>query len=792
MPATLILKIGTDFLESLCSTQDGILRSRTLSSDEIRITEQTWKMMWLSIATIFETTEAWSNKGHDKSMMVEFCRDSMDFADQVFDRYSIFASALSTASKEDKSEVEKNLLEAPAQAAIHIVKWLRLRDDYLIDKAVTLASSLMSRLEAVKMELPDDAIEFINSIVSDSVRSKLKSSQKAQLRRALEKHLGESEPEGDDVKVVKQSSLNKWVSGGASVVPTSSTQKKQGIDMDAWKSAAAQSKSTEENEHRKLVASLTPGLEKFRAGGGYQSARPAGLPQKAAPKVVDNEEFKRKRQAEMEARKKQNAAIIAARQKNRGIGDAGSALANIGVEGRDYTTKGEGVMVSSDESSDDEGDLDNELFGGQPKTSKRKNAKIDLSGVVGMKPEQKQGPVRIQRQMRSHKDMRARLQPDLSPLHKAILSWEFFHQGDYPPNSSDWQYSRVSNSFRHVQDYRNTFQPLLQLEAWQGFVGVREENSDNLKSFEIKVGNRSSVDAFVEISTNISYAENKEQQVSEGDVILFSTSSTPTKDADAPHCLSRVYKINRKKGTMEVVYRVMPGNALNASLTPNSVIHGTKIQSITPLEREYSALSGLQYYDLCDEIIKAKPSPLLNYTDKQLEPLMSNYTVNKAQAKAIKSALDNDAFTLIQGPPGTGKTKTIVAIVGGLLSDSLANQSAATRIDVPKTTAKFQAPSTMSKKLLVCAPSNAAVDELVMRLKEGVKTVKGVHKKINVLRLGRSDKLNSAVVDVTMDELVNKRMGKTEKDNNPREKTRALIEEHQKVNAELNLSLIHI
>lgn len=84
-------------------------------------------------------------------------------------------------------------------------------------------------------------------------------------------------------------------------------------------------------------------------------------------------------------------------------------------------------------------------------------------------------------------------------------------------------------------------------------------------------------------------------------------------------------------------------------MSPGATIYGAKIQSLTPLEREYGALLGLQYYDLCDEIIKAKPSPLLKYTDKQLDPLISNYNVNKAQAKAIKSAIDNDAFTLIQG-----------------------------------------------------------------------------------------------------------------------------------------------
>lgn len=64
----------------------------------------------------------------------------------------------------------------------------------------------------------------------------------------------------------------------------------------------------------------------------------------------------------------------------------------------------------------------------------------------------------------------------------------------------------------------------------------------------------------------------------------------------------------------------------------------------------------------------------------------------------------------------------------------------------------------LAKKLLICAPSNAAVDELVMRLKEGVKTLNGDFMKLSVLRLGRSDAINAKVLDVTLDELVNKRL----------------------------------
>ena len=66
--------------------------------------------------------------------------------------------------------------------------------------------------------------------------------------------------------------------------------------------------------------------------------------------------------------------------------------------------------------------------------------------------------------------------------------------------------------------------------------------------------------------------------------------------------------------------------------------------------------------------------------------------------------------------------------------------------------------SNASKKLLVCAPSNAAVDELVMRFKEGVKTLDGLSHKPSVVRLGRSDAINTKVVDVTLEELVNAKL----------------------------------
>ena len=91
-----------------------------------------------------------------------------------------------------------------------------------------------------------------------------------------------------------------------------------------------------------------------------------------------------------------------------------------------------------------------------------------------------------------------------------------------------------------------------------------------------------------------------------------------------------------------------------------------------------------------------------------------------------------------------------------------------------------------AKKLLVCAPSNAAVDELVMRFKEGVKTVDGSYQKLSVIRLGRSDAINTNVLDVTLEELVNAKLNlATGKKNSAGDDVHKLMMAHKAASEEL-------
>lgn len=625
-PTPSMIRTCRDVIDVLCNSQDGVLRTMDLNTGEAAATMNLWRNLWDSLTMIFATTEAWSNLGfYDKQMMMDFCRDTMQFADEVFDQCSIFAMALKKQAQSDedeskaKTELLQELLELPANAMEGLAKWLRLRDEFLSSKSVTLISKLLIRLHNVSIEISTDTLSYMERILTGDIRAKLSTTQQAELQQALETHLGHSIIKEEEPVAPKQTSINKWMSTGAAASPS---------DAKA-----------------RLMSSLTSGSSAFKEKREAMRAQETKLAkQKAleAQKNASQNEFMRKRQLELQRRDKEKAAALARAKQARGLtqtNEAGSGLEGLGVLGKDTAAKGEGLMHSSDESENSDGDIDEDLFGIK-KTKAAAGPRTNIVNEVKI-----QMPFKKKRVQRSIKDMRARLAPDLSALHRAILSWDYYHDGDYPPKSNPSTYSKVLNTFRTPNDYQSTFEPLLTLEAWQGFVKAREENQN--KAYEVRITSRASVDMFQEVGSTMTHEENRDIFISEGDIILLSRTNTPS--AEVPTCLARVFRVKRKQQHIEVSYRVVPGNPLSSALNPSSTVFGVKLQSITPLEREYGALKGLQYYDLCDEIIRAKPSPLLTYSDKQTDPLMENYNLNKAQARAVKSAIDNDAFTLIQG-----------------------------------------------------------------------------------------------------------------------------------------------
>lgn len=84
--------------------------------------------------------------------------------------------------------------------------------------------------------------------------------------------------------------------------------------------------------------------------------------------------------------------------------------------------------------------------------------------------------------------------------------------------------------------------------------------------------------------------------------------------------------------------------------------------------------------------------------------------LNTSQNEAVNQCLSDNKFTIIHGPPGTGKTTTLVAAIKKMTQSS--------------------------KRVLVAAPSNAAVDHIVGLLMKD---------EVNVLRLGNELKVDEKV-----------------------------------------------
>ena len=102
-----------------------------------------------------------------------------------------------------------------------------------------------------------------------------------------------------------------------------------------------------------------------------------------------------------------------------------------------------------------------------------------------------------------------------------------------------------------------------------------------------------------------------------------------------------------------------------------------------------------------------------------MKNLFNSKIFNEPQKNAIYKAdsMKNNDILLIQGPPGTGKTHTILGLISLLLKND------------------------MKSKVLVCAPSNAAIDEISARLAtKGIYNSQMENTKCKFLRFGLYDR----------------------------------------------------
>ncbi|XP_036185172.1 probable helicase senataxin isoform X11 [Myotis myotis] len=198
----------------------------------------------------------------------------------------------------------------------------------------------------------------------------------------------------------------------------------------------------------------------------------------------------------------------------------------------------------------------------------------------------------------------------------------------------------------------------------------------------------------------------------------------------------------------------------------NETVRCVVISSLVTTQRKLKAMSLLNSRNqLARAILNPNPmdfctTSLLTTTSEGITAYLRDF--NDDQKKAIETAYAMVKHSpavakicLIHGPPGTGKSKTIVGLLYRLLTERRG------QLD-ENSNAKIK-----QNRVLVCAPSNAAVDELmkkiILEFKERCKDKKnplGNCGDINLVRLGPEKSINNEVLRFSLDNQVNHRIMK--------------------------------
>ncbi len=172
----------------------------------------------------------------------------------------------------------------------------------------------------------------------------------------------------------------------------------------------------------------------------------------------------------------------------------------------------------------------------------------------------------------------------------------------------------------------------------------------------------------------------------------------------------------------------------NNKFFSGQVVYVTRGDNVITKLREYTALIELQRIQsslnivLCKDMkkksekYKGVKSESPNF--ELINSLISCCNLNKTQATGIASVYaSKEKLFLFQGPPGTGKTTTIC----GLLTLFLFYKNNKMFSNKPK--------------ILICAPSNTAIDHIVKKLSMGIKDLEGNHVELEqyLVRLGYSN-----------------------------------------------------
>ncbi|XP_061460179.1 probable helicase senataxin [Rhineura floridana] len=370
---------------------------------------------------------------------------------------------------------------------------------------------------------------------------------------------------------------------------------------------------------------------------------------------------------------------------------------------------------------------------------------------------------------------------------KEVLRWSYDMFANFsllgPPNHlSQSIVAPAPTRFRDYDDYFNTFFPLMMLNA---FETVAQEWLENHKSKEQKpccltLLNFSADQSKAYFTAKVSESDlDKQQHPKEDDLVFLIVSgkrSLYDEEGEA-ECrpVRHVGLVDRfipppvrdmKKKEEQAVCHLYVQTQGNLSRI-NKSVKCVVVSSLVTMKRMFKALLLLNRSPLVNSIISSSysdfsPASLNTDAENSISHISYMREFNEDQRRAIEIAYalvtQQPSFPkvcLIYGPPGTGKSKTILGLLYCILNERSGQENPVQSINAKN----------KRNRVLVCAPSNAAVDDLMKKLilmfKEKCQDRDkplGNCGDINLVRLGQEKSISKDVRKFSLNVQVDHRM----------------------------------
>ncbi|KAI3853074.1 hypothetical protein MKX03_020069 [Papaver bracteatum] len=424
----------------------------------------------------------------------------------------------------------------------------------------------------------------------------------------------------------------------------------------------------------------------------------------------------------------------------------------------------------------------------------------------------------------------------LTRFNKIVLSWDYF---SLVPNLKDKKkkiklskedakklgLKKVKKSYKTVDDYIRTFEPLLFEEVKAQIIQGKSKDDDD----DVGVSKFGCISSYTEADgfhlPMVVFEAEEDDRIAENDLLLVTEHQI---EKTFPKMYAFAFVLNRE-GRNQLKLRMFVGGEFEGINTDKikhipprmSEMHKffgkeqakrslcfVKVAGLSTIIREYVALMSVSSLPFKDLILSAaeKDATSEHRPWKIPRPLMQSLenNHNSSQLDAIREGLSRKSVVLIQGPPGTGKTQTILGLLSAVLHATPTTlQSKGETFEIIRqpemstsekydhwkiaspwlygcnprdlimpidgddgfypTSGNDMKPEVVNSnrkyraRVLVCAPSNSALDEIVLRLlNTGIRDEKDRPYNPKIVRIGL--KAHHSVQAVAMDYLVNQKL----------------------------------